>query len=418
MTMTEPSGPLRCRFCDARLTHTVVDLGPSPLCQRIVRPAELSLPETFYPLCVYVCDRCFLVQLPGTVAREEIFDADYGYFSSYSETMLEHARSYVDLMCRRFGIGTRSRVVEIASNDGYLLQYFVQRGIPALGIDPTANTAAAAAGRGVPTHVAFFGRDTAGEVLDMGGPADLMLANNVLAHVPDLNDFISGVQVLLAPGGVVTMEFPLLLHLLHNNYWDTIYHEHYSYLSLGTVEAMFAHHGLTVFDVDEIPTHGGSVRVYGRHRSNAALEVSSRVAALKQRERDAGLADVLTYAAFGQRVAESKRNILDFLIDARRAGKTVVGYGAPGKGNTLLNYCGIRTDFLDFTVDRNPHKQGNFLPGSRIPIHDPAKIRETRPDYVFILPWNLRDEIREQLSYIREWGGRFVTPIPAVEIFD
>ena len=416
--MKSPSTSLSCRFCGTGLHHVMVDLGPSPLCQRIVRPSELGLPEMFYPLCVYVCERCFLAQLPGTVAREDIFDADYGYFSSFSDTMLEHARSYVEMTTRRFGLHQASKVVEIASNDGYLLQYFVQRGIPALGIDPTANTAAAAAKRGVPTHVAFFGRDTAREVLEDRGPADLMLANNVLAHVPDLNDFIEGFRILLAPGGVVTVEFPTLLHLIRNNYWDTIYHEHYSYLSFTTVEAMFAHHGLTVFDVEEIATHGGSARVFARHQANGELAVTARVGEMKATERDAGLDDLATYSAFGVRVAESKRNILDFLIEAKRAGKSVAGYGAPGKGNTLLNYCGIRTDFLEYTVDRNPHKQGTYLPGSRIPIHDPARIRETRPDYVFILPWNLREEIRAQLSYIREWGGKFVVPIPRIEIFD
>jgi hypothetical protein len=446
-----------CRFCAKELRHTFVDLGTSPLCQRHVTPARFNHAESFYPLHVYVCEKCFLVQLPEYVAREEIFDADYAYFSSFSDTMLAHARAYVEMMTKRFGLNEKSKVVELASNDGYLLQYFVQKKIPVLGIEPTANTAAAAEKKGVPSLVKFFGRQTAREVLESQGPANLILGNNVLAHVPDINDFVGGMKILLAPGGVVTMEFPQLLHLISQNYWDTIYHEHFSYLSFTTVEAIFAAHGMTLFDVDEISTHGGSIRIYARHSDDEKTgtristnlhesarmkteeiredscefaqirdplrceqwteeSAANRVAAMKLREKQAGHFDLNYYRSFDEQVRESKRSILEFFINARRAGKRVAGYGAPGKGNTLLNYCGIRTDFLDYTVDRSPHKQGNFLPGTRIPIHGPDKVRETKPDYLFILPWNLKDEIMKQMSCIREWGGKFVVPMPQVEI--
>jgi hypothetical protein len=445
----------KCRFCSTDLRHTFVDLGTSPLCQRHVTPARFNHAESFYPLHVYVCEKCFLVQLPEYVAREEIFDAEYGYFSSFSDTMLAHARGYVEMMTERFGLSEKSKVVELASNDGYLLQYFVQKGIPVLGIEPTANTAAAAEKKGVPSLRKFFGRQTAREVLESQGPANVILGNNVLAHVPDINDFVGGMKILLAPGGVVTMEFPQLLHLISQNYWDTIYHEHFSYLSFTTVQAIFAAHGMTLFDVDEIATHGGSIRIYARHAdstdgieetrirtnrhestrmkskevredSREFVEIrdplwsdesaAKRVAAMKLREKQAGHFDLNYYRSFDEQVRESKRSILDFFIQAKRAGKSVAGYGAPGKGNTLLNYCGIRTDFLDYTVDRSPHKQGNFLPGTRIPILAPDKVRETKPDYLFILPWNLKDEIMKQMSYIREWGGKFVVPMPRVEI--
>jgi len=407
-----------CRFCGEPLRHTFVDLGTSPLCQRHVTPARFDEAEPVYPLHVYVCRRCHLVQLPSYVAREEIFDADYGYFSSYSDSWLKHASDYVAMMIRRFGFGARSKVVEIASNDGYLLQYFAKAGVPVLGIEPTANTAAAAAKKGIPTLQKFFGAATAAIVLAAQGAADLILGNNVLAHVPDINDFVEGVRMLLAPGGVFTFEFPQLLHLVEQNYWDTIYHEHYSYLSFTTVQKIFARHGLTLFDVEDLPTHGGSIRVFGRHAEDHSPPATAHVEAMRARERAAGQDDLGYYERYGKRVQASKREILEFLIEAKRAGKRIAGYGAPGKGNTLLNYCGIRTDFLDFTVDRSPHKQGNFLPGSRIPILAPEAVWENRPDYLFILPWNLKDEIIAQMAGIRAWGGKFVVPLPHVAVID
>ncbi len=407
-----------CRFCGAALRHTFVNLGTSPLCQRHVTPERFDDPELIYPLHVYVCSRCFLVQLPAYVAREQIFDADYAYFSSFSDSWLKHAEAYVGMMIERFGFDGRSKVVEIASNDGYLLQYFMQAGVPVLGIEPTGNTAAAAAMKGIPTINEFFGRETAERVLAANGPADLILGNNVLAHVPDLNDFVAGVKALLAPGGVVTFEFPQLLHLVAQNYWDTIYHEHFSYLSFTTAEQIFAHHGLTLFDVEDLDTHGGSIRIFARHAEAAAPPVSGRVGAMKAREKSAGHFDLGYYERFGEGVQESKREILTFLIGARRAGRRIAGYGAPGKGNTLLNYCGIRTGFIEFTVDRSPHKQGNYLPGSRIPILAPEAVWEHKPDYLFILPWNLKDEVIAQMGGIRGWGGKFVLPLPHVAVID
>jgi SAM-dependent methyltransferase len=415
--ITPPANQPKCRFCATPLEHTFVDLGTSPLCQRHVTPARFNHAESFYPLHVYVCDKCHLVQLPEYCAREEIFDAEYGYFSSFSDTMLKHAEAYVNMMMPRFGLGSKSKIVELASNDGYLLQYFVKAGVPVLGIDPTANTAAAAEKKGVRTLVKFFGVETAKAVRAAEGPANLILGNNVLAHVPDINDFVGGMKVLLAPGGVVTMEFPQLLHLIEQKYWDTIYHEHFSYLSFTTVEKIFAAHGLTLFDVDEISTHGGSIRIYAKHADDANKPIDARVAAMKAKEKAAGHFDLSYYTNFGERVKESKRALLEFLIEAKRAGKSIACYGAPGKGNTLLNYCGIRTDFVDYTVDRSPHKQGNFLPGTRIPIHSPDKIRETKPDYLLLLPWNLKDEIMKQMADIRSWGGKFVVPIPEVKVY-
>jgi hypothetical protein len=413
-----PGHRYSCRFCGETLRHTFVDLGTSPLCQRHVQPGRFDQAEAIYPLHVYVCQACFLVQLPAYVAREEIFDSEYGYFSSFSDSWLKHAERYVAMMIPRLGLNRQSRVVEVASNDGYLLQYFVRAGIPVLGIEPTENTAAVAIRNGVPSITRFFGCETARDVHASHGPANLILGNNVLAHVPDINDFVGGMKILLAKDGVVTMEFPQLLHLIERNYWDTIYHEHFSYLSFTTVEQIFARHGLVLFDVDELPTHGGSIRIYGRHTEDVSKPVHGRVNAMKLREKQAGHFDLSYYENFGEVVKESKRSILEFLIGAKRAGKQVVGYGAPGKGNTLLNYCGIRTDFLDYTVDRSTHKQGNYLPGSRIPILSPDRIRETKPDYLFMLPWNLEQEIVQQMSEIRSWGGKFVVPIPKVRVVD
>jgi SAM-dependent methyltransferase len=387
----------------------------SPLCQTHVTSEQLHEMEPFYPLHAYVCTKCFLVQLQEFVAPDAIF-SEYAYFSSYSSSWVEHARRYADMAIERFGLGPHSKVIEIASNDGYLLQHFVARGIPVLGIEPAANVAEAAIGRGVPTSIRFFGRIAAEEIARETGSADLLLGNNVLAHVPDLNDFVAGMKRLLAQSGVITMEFPHLQRLIEENQFDTIYHEHFSYFSFVTVENVFAHHGLTIFDVEELPTHGGSLRIYARHAENTTVPVAERVRALRQRETDDGFLTVDRYRGFDQQVRATKRKLLSFLIDAKQRDKKVVGYGAPGKGNTLLNYCGIRTDFLDFTVDANPYKQGKFTPGTRIPILAPEKIRKARPDYVLILPWNLADEISRAAGYINEWGGRFVVPIPEVQI--
>lgn len=406
-----------CRFCGKRLEHTFVDLGLSPLCQTHIEPQALDRMEPFYPLHARVCGGCWLVQIEEFVAPDEIF-SDYAYFSSYSDSWVEHARRYVDAMTERFGIGQHSLVVEIASNDGYLLQHFVHDGVPVHGIEPAANVAQVAVDKRVPTRVAFFGVETARAFARDHGRPQLLLGNNVLAHVPDINDFVAGMRELLAPEGVITMEFPHLLQLMKNNQYDTIYHEHFSYLSLTTVERIFAAHGLTLFDVEELPTHGGSLRIYARHREDVGRPVGTRVDALRERERAFGVTDMATYTGFGENVHETKRRLLSFLIDAKSNGKRIVGYGAPGKGNTLLNYCGIRTDFLDFTVDRSPHKQGRYTPGTRIPILDPSAIREARPDYVLILPWNLEEEIRRETAFIREWGGQWVVPIPEPRVID
>lgn len=406
-----------CRFCGGCLRHTFVDLGPSPLCESYVAQGDLSKMEAFYPLHVYVCGTCFLVQLQEFVSPAAIF-SDYAYFSSYSDSWLNHAETYVDHVIRRLALHHRSKVVEIASNDGYLLQYFIARGIPALGIEPAANVAREAIKRGVPTRIAFFGAATARELVEEGIRADLLVGNNVLAQVPDLNDFVDGMKILLADFGIVTMEFPHLMRLVEGNQFDTIYHEHFSYFSFAVVAKVLAWHGLTVFDVEELPTHGGSLRIYARHDHNTTVAVRKSVADLLAREEEAGVTSLEYYSTFGARVAETKRNLLSFLIGAKRAGKAISGYGAPGKGNTLLNYCGIRGDFIDYTVDRNPLKQGRFLPGTRIPIFAPDRIRQTRPDFVLIMPWNIKNEIVQQLSYIREWGGRFVVAIPELSVFE
>jgi hypothetical protein len=414
---TEPRpSASRCRFCGAALTQTFVDLGMSPLCESYVSAGQLNQMEPFYPLHVYVCGQCFLVQLEEYVDPEHIF-TEYAYFSSYAESWLQHAGKYTDQMVERFRLDERSHIVEIASNDGYLLQYFVEKGIPALGIEPARNVARVAIDRGVPTLMEFFGEECARRLAAQAQRADLLVGNNVLAQVPDLNDFVAGMKLLLNPRGVITMEFPHLMRLMEENQFDTIYHEHFSYFSFITVEKIFAAHGLTLFDVEELTTHGGSLRIYARHTEDGSKPVTGRVLELRAREERSGFDCLEHYAAFGERVKETKRKLLSFLIEAKRAGKSVVGYGAPGKGNTLLNYCGIRTDFLDYTVDRNPYKQGKFLPGTHIPIHQPDRIRDTRPDYVLILPWNFRDEIMEQMADIREWGGQFVIPIPEVKVY-
>jgi hypothetical protein len=374
--------------------------------------------EKFYPLHAFVCTDCWLVQLDEFESPETIFAEDYAYFSSYSDSWLQHCARYTDLMVERFNFNPDSFVVELASNDGYLLQWFVKKQIPVLGIEPAGNVAEVAIAKGVPTEVEFFGVQTAKELSTKYRKADLLLGNNVLAHVPDINDFVGGMKIMLAEGGVITMEFPHLLRLIENNQFDTIYHEHFSYLSFSTVNRIFAHHGITLFDVEELPTHGGSIRIYGRHTEDESKPVSGRVEEMLDREHKLGFETVAYYTVFEEQVKETKRKLLEFLIEAKRQGKSIVGYGAPGKGNTLLNYCGIRTDFLDYTVDRSPHKQGNFLPGTHIPIHHPDRIGETQPDYVLILPWNLKDEISRQMAHIGEWGGKFVVPIPEVQVFE
>ena len=409
------AGP--CRFCGAQLSITFVDLGMSPLANSYLSESQLIQMEGFYPLHVYVCGQCFLVQLEEFESPDHIF-SDYAYFSSYSDSWLKHAKEYTEMMVRRFGLSARSHVVELASNDGYLLQYFVEKGVSVLGVEPAVNVATAAQQKGIPTIVGFFGEALARQLVSEHPRADLIVGNNVLAHVPDLNDFVRGMKILLHPGGVITMEFPHLLRLMAENQFDTIYHEHFSYFSFTTARAVFDRHGLTLFDVEELPTHGGSLRIYARHADDDSKPITRRVSDLAAVEEGTGLTHLETYRSFGERTKQTKRKILQFLITAREQGKSIVGYGAPAKGNTLLNYCGVGTDFIDYTVDRSPHKQGHFLPGTHIPIYHPDKIKETRPDYVVILPWNIRHEIMEQLAYICEWGGRFVVPIPELKVYE
>lgn len=407
---------LSCRFCGTGLQRSFADLGMSPVANSYVKSDALHRMEPFYPLHAYVCEACFLVQLEEFQSPSEIF-GDYAYFSSYSESWLRHAREYSLETLQRFGIDAHWQVVEIASNDGYLLKNFKEAGVPVLGIEPAENVAKVAQQAGIPSVVKFFGTQTASGLVEQGVHADLLIGNNVLAHVPDLNDFVGGLKILLSQRGLVTMEFPHLLRLMQENQFDTIYHEHFSYFSFITVEQVFAKHGLTIFDVRELPTHGGSLRIYACHDSGSAHAVTENVARLRAEEERQGFLRPETYSSFSEQVKETKRKLLEFLIDARRSGKSVVGYGAPAKGNTLLNYCGIRTDFVDYTVDLSPHKQGLYLPGTRIPIHAPDRIQQTRPDYVLILPWNLKDEIMKQMRHIREWGGQFVVPIPEVKVY-
>lgn len=404
-----------CRFCNTDLHYIFVDLGMSPLANSYLHPEQLHSMEPFYPLCVYVCERCLLVQLEEFEKAEHIF-SDYAYFSSYSDSWLAHARQYVEMMVQRLELNGRSKVVEIASNDGYLLQYFVAQGIPVLGIEPAQNVAEAAVKKGIPTVTQFFGEETARHLIRDGVRADLLIGNNVLAHVPRLNDFIKGMKLLLNPHGVITMEFPHLMRLMAENQFDTIYHEHFSYFSFCAVEKIFAAHGLTLFDVEELSTHGGSLRIYACHTEDRSRVVSTQVTELRAREEADGFTRLERYLSLAEQVKDVKWRLLDFLISAKRQKKSVVAYGAPAKGNTLLNYCGVRSDFIEYVVDRSPHKQGCFLPGTHLPIHQLEKIRETQPDYLLILPWNLKDEIMDQMAYIREWGGQFIVPIPTVEV--
>jgi SAM-dependent methyltransferase len=410
------NGPRQaCRFCGHGLEMIFVDLGMSPLANSYLTPAQLHHMEPFYPLRVYICTNCLLVQAEEFEGPESIF-TNYAYFASYSDTWLKHARAYAEMSVRRFGLDQQSLVLEIASNDGYLLQYFIANGIPVLGVEPAANVADAALKNGIPTMVRFFGEETARDLALKGKKADLIVGNNVLAHVAKLNDFVQGMKIVLKPDGVITMEFPHLMRLMQENQFDTIYHEHFSYFSLIAVERIFAAHGLALFDVEEVPTHGGSLRIYARHTEDASKPTGQRVIDLRLREEDAGLSSLQGYLSFADKVKVTKYKLLNFLIKAKREQKSIVGYGAPAKGNTLLNYCGIRSDLIDYTVDRSPHKQGHFLPGTHIPIYSPDKIKETRPDYLLILPWNLKDEVIDQMRHIRDWGGQFVVPIPEVQV--
>jgi hypothetical protein len=409
LTMTQ------CRICGNELKQTFCDLGMSPMANAYLSDEHLNQPEVYYPLHTYVCSECLLVQLPVFESPEEIF-GDYLYFSSYSQYWLDHARDYVYDAIARFEMTEHDQVIEIASNDGYLLRNFVSMGIPALGIEPAANVAAVAVEKGIPTRVGFFGTELAAQLVKEGTRADLLIGNNVFAHVPDLNDFVAGMATVLAQEGHITLEFPHLYQLIRCNQFDTIYHEHFSYFSLLTATTVLERHGLRVFDVEELPTHGGSLRVYACRSDATRYEVSQRVADVRLCERAAGLDTMDGHTRYAMQVADVKQDLLEFLVHARRRGANVVGYGAPAKGNTLLNYCGVRTDLIEYTVDRNPHKQGRFLPGTHLPIFDPIHIRETRPDYVVILPWNLRQEIMRETAYIHEWGGKFVVPIPALEI--
>jgi 2-polyprenyl-3-methyl-5-hydroxy-6-metoxy-1,4-benzoquinol methylase len=406
--------PSSCRLCGCAVEAVFADLGSSPLANSFLAPDAVNAMEPFYPLRALVCAQCFLVQLEQFETPQRIF-SDYAYFSSYSSSWVAHSRRYVEQMVERLALDAHSHVVEIASNDGYLLQFFHERQVPVLGIEPAANVAKVALQKGIPTLVEFFGRETASSLAGESA-ADLLIGNNVLAHVPDLNDFIAGMKILLAPGGVITLEFPHLMRLIGENQWDTIYHEHFSYFSFLTVSRAFAAHGLRLFDVQELPTHGGSLRVYGCHEEDVEKVESQAARELRERERAAGYERLDTYLGYGRRVEADKRQILGFLIDLKRRGLRIAGYGAPAKGNTMLNYCGVRRDFIDFTCDLNPHKQGLFLPGSHIPILSPEAISKEKPDVVLILPWNLKEEIVAQLAFIREWGGRFAARTPELAL--
>lgn len=409
-----------CRFCQTPLTHVLCDLRMSPLSNSYQKFENVHLGEKFYPLKVWVCDQCYLAQLEEFESPDAIF-SDYLYFSSFSTSWVEHARRYCDMMTERFGFNESSQIVEIASNDGYLLQHFKAKGIPVLGVEPAANVAEVAWNeRQIPSVVKFFGVETAKGLVEDGKAADLLLGCNVLAHVPDINDFVAGLKIAIKPQGVITFEFPHLHRLIEQNQFDTVYHEHFGYLSFLAVEKIFAHHGLTLFDVEELPTHGGSLRIFARHTEDSGelRAITPRVEAMRKQETDFGLTKMETYTSFDEKVKATKRKLLKFLIEAKEAGKTVVGYGAAAKGVTLVNYCGIGTDLIDYVVDKSPHKQNRFLPGVRIPIHAPERIFETKPDYVLILPWNIRNEVKEQMAAIREWGGKFVVPIPEVTVLD
>jgi 2-polyprenyl-3-methyl-5-hydroxy-6-metoxy-1,4-benzoquinol methylase len=407
---------MQCRFCKTELEHVFIDLANSPASNSFLTKEQLNEPEVFYPLKVYTCHKCFLVQVDEYKKSDDIFNSDYVYFSSYSTTWLEHARRYTAKMIERFHYSSQSKVVEIASNDGYLLQYFRLKDIPVLGIEPTANTAKVAIEKGIDTIVDFFGVRLAKELKAKGIEADLLLGNNVLAHVPDIVDFVGGMKILLRADGVITMEFPHLVQLIDNNQFDTIYHEHFSYLSFYTVREIFASQGLELFDVEELPTHGGSLRIYAKHKDDKSKSVSLNVNALLKKEDAKGITRLSYYNNFGEKALKVKLNLLSFLIEQKKNGKQVAAYGAAAKGNTLLNYCGVKNDLVEFVVDANPNKQNKYLPSSHIPVVNDAYLKTEKPDYVLILPWNLKDEIMNQLKYIKEWGGQFVLPIPQLAI--
>lgn len=407
---------MQCRFCKTSLSHVFIDLINSPASNSFLTKEQLNEPETFYPLKIYTCPSCFLVQVDEYKKSDAIFNSDYVYFSSYSSSWLQHAKAYTEKMTRRFGLNHNSKVVEIASNDGYLLQYFHEKNIPVLGIEPTANTAEVAVKKGIETVVDFFGVKLAKELVSKNIAADLLLGNNVLAHVPDILDFAGGMKIILANEGVITMEFPHLMQLVDNNQFDTIYHEHFSYLSFGTVQKIFASQGLELFDVEEIPTHGGSLRIYAKHVEDKSKTVTDNVGNLLKKEADKGMNNIAFYNGFQAKAMKVKLDLTEFLIGAKRNNKKVAAYGAAAKGNTLLNYCGIKNDLIDYVADANPHKQNKWLPASHIPVVNEAHLKNDKPDYVIILPWNLKDEVMAQLSYIKQWGGAFVIPIPALQI--
>ncbi|MBL8201887.1 MAG: class I SAM-dependent methyltransferase [Chromatiales bacterium] len=412
-----PNTKSKCRHCGAELHHTLVDLGSSPLCNSLLDDATLQKGEAFYPLHVRVCGGCFLAQLDEFVSPADIF-SEYSYFSSFSESFVAHARRYAEMAISRFGLTGTSKVVEVASNDGYLLQHFAARSIPVLGIEPALNVAEEARRKGVPTISHFLGAATGMSIRNEHGPADLVAANNVLAHTPHLNEFVTGLRHLLRETGVVTVEFPHLVRLIEDNLFDTIYHEHFSYFSFYAVERVFATNGLRIFDVETVDTHGGSLRIYAECASTARHAEDPRVQEMRRAEQAFGIDKLDTYSRYTQQVEKTKRDLLETLIRLRNAGKRIVGYGVPGKGNTLLNYCGIRSDFLEYMVDRNPYKQGKFTPGTRIPIYPPERIHETRPDFILVMPWNIKAEVMEQLAAVRGWGAKFIVPLPAVKILD
>ncbi|TRZ87845.1 MAG: methyltransferase domain-containing protein [Methanosarcinales archaeon] len=407
---------MNCRFCNNHLTHEFIDLVNAPPSNAFLTKEQLSEPEVFYPLKLFVCDSCFLVQIDEYKKSSDIFNSGYVYFSSFSRTWLVHAKQYADMMIEKYGYDQNSRIIEIASNDGYLLQYFIERGISSLGIEPAEGTAVEARKKGIETIVDFFSKRLAQNLADQGKKADLLIGNNVLAHVPDLHDFVAGLKIALKPSGIITMEFPHLMQLVDNCQFDTIYHEHFSYLSFMTVRSIFNHHGLELFDVEELPTHGGSLRIFARHAEDQTRKISDNVNALLEKEMSRGLNAMAYYRGFQEKADQIKCDLLNFLIEQRKSSKKVVAYGAAAKGNTLLNYCGVRKDLLAFVVDASPYKQGKYLPGSHIQVVSEEAIRRYEPDYVLILPWNIREEIMAQLDYIRAWGGKFVVPIPYIQV--
>lgn len=407
---------MQCRFCKTELTHIFIDLVNAPASNSFLNAEQLNEPETYYPLKVYTCHQCFLVQVDEYKKSDAIFNSEYVYFSSFATSWLNHAKRYSDQMTERFHLSTKSKVIELASNDGYLLQYFKEKSIPVLGVEPTANTAAVAVSKGIETVVDFFGVSLAKKLVEQHITADLLLGNNVLAHVPDILDFVGGMKIVLAEQGVITMEFPHLMQLVDNNQFDTIYHEHFSYLSFGTVKQIFESQGLEMFDVEELPTHGGSLRIYAQHKESGKQKVTENVAQLLQKEKAKGMDNLSYYDNFQQKALGVKLNFLEFLLNSRKRGKKVAAYGAAAKGNTLLNYCGIKNDLIEYVVDANPHKQNKWLPASHIPVVNEDHLKRNKPDFVVILPWNLKVEITQQLSYIREWNGKFVVAVPEISI--